>query len=156
MKTEKLKSVLFFIIALAAGHLASSLIFGFALNTTTANLWRDGYEQNAVTLITVYALVIQVVFSVTYTLISTRSVSYRDGLRAEIKNKTPLFDLFKKYYLKNAVFEIPVYILFIIPYTVFFASSKVDLANSYAFEKFYISEKIPRRTIPAKVKRIAI
>ena len=61
-------------------------------------------------------------------------------MKAEIKNKTPVFDVFKKHYLKNAVFEIPVYIVFLIPYTLFYAFSSVDLANSFSFEKFYIME----------------
>ena len=137
---KKLKPVFFWIIALTAGHLAESIIFGLALNTITGSLWREGYEPKAKALITVYAIVIQIVFCIVYTVVNTRSVTFRDGMKAEIKNKTPLFDVFKKYYLKNAVFEIPVYIIFLLPYTIFYAFSKVDLSNSFAFEKFYISE----------------
>ena len=137
---KKIKPVLFWIIALTAGHLAESIIFGLALNTIVGSLWRDGYESNATALITVYAIIIQIVFCIVYTVINTRSVTFRDEMKAEIKNKTPVFDVFKKYYLKNAVFEIPVYIIFLIPYTLFYAFSKVDLANSFSFEKFYISE----------------
>ena len=137
---NRIKPVLFWITALVAGHLAQSLIFGLALNSIVENLWRDGYESNAVALITVYAIIIQIVFCIVYTVINTRSVTFRDEMKAEIKNKTPVFDVFKKVYLKNAVFEIPVYIIFLIPYTLFYAFSTVDLANSFSFEKFYIAE----------------
>lgn len=140
MKGKKLKPVLLFILALTAGHLASSLIFGLALNKIVESLWHDGYEPKAVALITVYAIVIQIVFCTVYTVINTRSVTFRDEMKAEIRNKTPLSDVFKKYYLKNIVFEIPVYVVFMIPYTVFYSFSKVDLANSFSFEKFYIME----------------
>lgn len=140
MKIKKLKSVLFWLLALAAGHLASSVIFGLALNTMVGGMWRDGLETNAVAAITVYAVIIQTVFSVVYTVINTRSVAFREDMKAEIRNKTPVFDVFKRVYLKNAVFEIPVYAAFLIPYSLFFAFSKVDLANSFAFEKFYIPE----------------
>ena len=135
-----IKSILFFIIALIAGHLAESVIFGLTLNTVVGSMWRDGYESNAVALITVYAIIIQIVFCIVYTVINTRSVTFRDEMKAEIKNKTPVFDVFKKVYLKNSVFEIPVYIIFLIPYTLFYAFSTVDLANSFSFEKFYIAE----------------
>ena len=107
---KKLKPVLFWIIALAAGHLAESVIFGLALNTLVGSMWRDGYESNAVAIITVYAIVIQTVFCIVYTVINTRSVTFRDEMKAEIKNKTPVFEVFKKFYLKNTVFEMPVYI----------------------------------------------
>ena len=140
MRSKKLKSILFFIIALIAGHLAESVIFGLTLNTVVGSMWRDGYESNAVALITVYAIIIQIVFCIVYTVINTRSVTFRDEMKAEIKNKTPVFDVFKKVYLKNSVFEIPVYIIFLIPYTLFYAFSTVDLANSFSFEKFYIAE----------------
>lgn len=140
MRSKKLKSILFFIIALIAGHLAESVIFGLALNTVVGSMWRDGYESNAVALITVYAIIIQIVFCIVYTVINTRSVTFRDEMKAETKNKPPVFDVFKKVYLKNAVFEIPVYIIFLIPYTLFYAFSTVDLANSFSFEKFYIAE----------------
>ncbi len=137
---NRIKPVLFWITALVAGHLAQSLIFGLALNSIVENIWRDGYEPKAAAVITVYAIVIQIVFCIVYTVINTRSVTFRDEMKAEIKNKTPVFDVFKKHYLKNAVFEIPVYIVFLIPYTLFYAFSSVDLANSFSFEKFYIME----------------
>lgn len=137
---NRIKPVLFWITALVVGHLAQSLIFGLALNSIVENLWRDGYEPKAAAVITVYAIVIQIVFCVVYTVIDTRSVTFRDEMKTEIKNKTTVFDVFKKYYLKNAVFEMPVYTVFLIPYTLFFAFSTVDLANSFSFEKFHISE----------------
>ena len=137
---KKIKPVLLWIAALVAGHLAESIVFGLVLNSIVSGLWRDDYQSKAIMLITVYAVIIQIAFCAVYTVINTRSVTFRDGLKEEIKNKTPVFDIFKKIYLKNAVFEMPVYAVFIIPYTIFFASSKVDLANSYSFEKFYIAE----------------
>ena len=141
MKNKIFKSVLFWFLALLAGHLASSVIFGLALNTMVATLWHDGYESNAAALASVYGVVAQILFAVVYTVINTRGVEYREKMKAEIRNKTTVFGIFKKFYLKNAIYEIPVYFVFMLPYTLFFAfQTGVDLSNSFSFEKFYISE----------------
>lgn len=142
MKSKKIwKAILFWVVALFGGHLAASIIFGLAFNTIVSNLWRDGYETNATILILIYGVIIQIVFGVVYTVVNTRSVTYREEMKAEIREKTPVFGIFKKFYLKNIVFELPIYLVFLLPYSIFFAFQiKVDLANTFAFEKFYIPE----------------
>lgn len=135
------KSLLFFFLALLGGHLAESLIYGVALNTIVGNVWRDGYESNAVGIITAYGIIIHVVFCIVYTVVTTRSVTYRDSFKAEIKNGCSAGAIFKKFYIKHLSYEIPVYFAVLLPFTIYFAFIKnVDLANSFAFEKFYIAE----------------
>ena len=142
MKSKKIwKSILFWVIALFGGHLAESVIFGLALNTIVSNIWRDGYESNAIAFIAVYGVIIHVVFCIVYTLVTTRSVTYRDSFKAEIKSGSSTGAIFKKFYLKNLLYEIPVYIALLLPFTIYFVfMTKIDLSNSFAFEKFYISE----------------
>ena len=141
MKNRIFKSILFFLLAVLGGHLAESLIFGVALNTVVSNIWRDGYESNAILIISIYGVIIHIVFSVVYTLVTTRSVTFRDEFKAEIKNGASSAAIFKKFYLKNLAYEIPVYLAVLLPFTIYFSFiTNIDLANSFAFEKFYISE----------------
>lgn len=141
MKNRIFKSILFWLLAVLGGHLAESLIFGVALNTMVSNVWRDGYESNAVGIITAYGIIIHIVFCIVYTIVTTRSVTFRDEFKAEIKNGASTAAIFKKFYIKNSAYEIPVYLAVLLPFTVYFSFiTNIDLANSFAFEKFYISE----------------
>ncbi len=141
MKNRIFKSILFWLLAVLGGHLAESLIFGVALNTMVSNVWRDGYESNAVGIITAYGIIIHIVFCIVYTIVTTRSVTFRDEFKAEIKNGASTAAIFKKFYIKNLAYEIPVYLAVLLPFTVYFSFiTNIDLANSFAFEKFYISE----------------
>ena len=141
MKNKIFKSILFWLLAVLGGHLAESVLFGVALNTVVSNIWRDGYESNAVGIIIAYGIIVHVVFCIVYTVVTSRSVTFRDNFKAEIRNGTPTAAIFKKLYIKNLAYEIPVYFAVLLPFTVYFSFiTNIDLANSFAFEKFYISE----------------
>lgn len=135
------KSVITWILVVLASHLAGSLIFGVTLNVMVDSLWLEGNESKAIGAVIIYGIAFQIVFSVVYTLISSRPVDFHEALKAEIREKTPLPVIYKKIYLKKLVYEASVYLAILIPYTIFFATQKtLDLANTFAFEKFYISD----------------
>ena len=49
--------------------------------------------------------------------------------------------IFKKTYLKNLLYEVPVYFTVLLPFTLYFSLLKnIDLSNSFSFEKFHITE----------------
>ena len=98
MKNKKtITAILFYRLAIFAGHLAESVIYGLALNTIVSELWRDDYRSKAIFMIAVYGILASVAFCVIYTVIGTRSVEYREALKAEIKSKSPIFSVFKKF-----------------------------------------------------------
>ena len=135
------RSVITWILIVLAAHLAASLIFGVTLNIMVDNLWLEGNQDRAIGAVVVYGIVFQLVFSIAYTLISSRTIDFHESLKAEIREKTPLPVIYKDLYLKKLVYEAPVYLAVLIPYTIFFAVQKtLDLANTFAFEKFYISD----------------
>ena len=135
------RSVITWILIVLAAHLAASLIFGVTLNIMVDNLWLEGNQSRAIGAVVVYGVVFQLVFSIAYTLISSRTVDFHEALKAGIREKTPLPVVYKDLYLKKLVYEAPVYLAVLIPYTIFFAVQKtLDLANTFAFEKFYISD----------------
>lgn len=135
------RSVIMWILVVLAAHLTASLIFGVTLNIMVDNLWLEGNQSRAIGAVVVYGVVFQLVFSIAYTLISSRTVDFHEALKAGIREKTPLPVIYKDLYLKKLVYEAPVYLAVLIPYTIFFAVQKtLDLANTFAFEKFYISD----------------
>ena len=135
------RSVITWILIVLAAHLAASLIFGVTLNIMVDNLWLEGNQERAIGAVVVYGVVFQFVFSIAYTLITSRTVDFHEALKAEIREKTALPVIYKDLYLKKLVYEAPVYLAILIPYTIFFAVQKtLDLANTFAFEKFYISD----------------
>ena len=141
MKNGIFKSVLLFLIGLVGGHIAESLLFGIALNSIVSGIWRDGYYSKAALTVAVYVFISHVIFCIVYTVIFTRSVEFRDGMKARIREGESAFAICKATYLKNLAFELPVYIVFMIPFTVYFSLlTNIDLSNSFSFEKFHISE----------------
>lgn len=141
MKTKIIKSILFFLLAVLAGHLAESIVFGLALNSIVSGLWRDEYTSKAVAVTAVYGVIAHVVFSAVYSVISSRSVEFREYMKNEIRAGSSAPAIFKNTYLKNLLYEVPVYFTVLLPFTLYFSLLKnIDLSNSFSFEKFHITE----------------
>ena len=140
-KRENIRSLMRWFFVLIISHVLSALLYNIVFNRMVRELATDRYASRANSVVLIYGLAFLLVFCIWYALDKSRYTEYRTTLKkAMAEEGFTLFGYFKAGFIKMNLLRALVYVIFQIPFMIFYALAGFSATHTTAFEKFYITE----------------
>jgi len=126
---------------LVLAHVVAMILFGLFLSSYVTNLVIEEIYSEAYVTVFGFCLVFDILFCIAYFKIETSFISYRKELKESIRSGNfTLIGNFKEKKLKEYIIRISVFVLFQIPFLLFFSFFGLSFTATTGFERFYIMD----------------
>ena len=140
MKQNMFKSAVKWLGIVILAHLASALLFGLFLSGSVGSLSVDE-PAAAAGWVFGFNVVFDIVFAVLYCKIETSYVDYRKALKEAVKESNiSSIAYFKQNILKEHLIKCGVFLVFQLPFLIFYAAFGMSLTQPLVFETFYVMD----------------
>ena len=124
---------------LMLAHIVSMIIFGLFISNSIVAMIEDEMVARAKTVMMIFNVAAFAVLSVVYSKIEASFVEYRNPIKERLKaGEFSVPQYFKEVYLKEHFISLLLYVVFQMPFCVFYAILGMDFKYPTALEQFYI------------------